>query len=74
MTEVPTAAEAVDAAGHNRYFGWYYGRPEELGPHLDRPLRVLNGLFAAWALSHRSLSSNLPLQFVQRQLSTAAAD
>ncbi|MDB5421620.1 MAG: glycoside hydrolase, partial [Brevundimonas sp.] len=33
---VPTTAVAADLNGANRYFGWYYGRPEELGPHLDR--------------------------------------
>ena len=36
MTEVPHVADATDASGVNRYFGWYYGRPEELGAHLDR--------------------------------------
>jgi beta-galactosidase len=36
MTAVPEVADAADASGVNRYFGWYYGRPEELGAHLDR--------------------------------------
>ena len=25
----------ADLAGYNRYYGWYYGKVEELGPHLD---------------------------------------
>ena len=33
---VPTTAVAADLNGANRYFGWYYGRPDELGAHLDR--------------------------------------
>ena len=35
MPQVPDVAEVTDAVGANRYFGWYYGRPSELGPHLD---------------------------------------
>jgi beta-galactosidase len=35
MVEVPIAAEATDAAGANRYFGWYYGKPQALSEHLD---------------------------------------
>lgn len=33
--QVPTAAAATELGGANRYFGWYYGQPSELGPHLD---------------------------------------
>ncbi|WP_241657502.1 glycoside hydrolase family 2 TIM barrel-domain containing protein [Aurantiacibacter suaedae] len=35
MVDVPVVAEAVDAVGANRYYGWYYGEPGELGEHLD---------------------------------------
>ncbi len=35
MPDVPLVAETVDAVGANLYFGWYYGRPQDLGPHLD---------------------------------------
>lgn len=35
LTGVPDVVNAVDAAGANRYFGWYYGKPEELSAHLD---------------------------------------
>jgi beta-galactosidase len=35
MPDVPIAAAATDAAGANRYFGWYYGKPGELSVHLD---------------------------------------
>lgn len=35
MPQVPLVAETVDAVGANLYFGWYYGRPQDLGPHLD---------------------------------------
>ena len=35
MKEVPVVAEAVDAVGANRYFGWYYSTPDQLGEHLD---------------------------------------
>ena len=28
-------AGAADTIGYNRYFGWYYGKPDELGPSLD---------------------------------------
>src|SRR5207253_1434037 len=31
MRDVPITAEAADAAGANRYFGWYYGTPQDLG-------------------------------------------
>ena len=33
--EVPTTAEATETAGANRYFGWYYGKADGLGDHLD---------------------------------------
>lgn len=36
MPDVPLVAETVDAVGANLYYGWYYGRPQDLGPHLDR--------------------------------------
>jgi beta-galactosidase len=32
---IPTTAEAADLGGANRYFGWYFGVPDDLGPHLD---------------------------------------
>lgn len=35
-TEVPITAGAVDLGGANRYFGWYYGVPEDLRPHLSQ--------------------------------------
>lgn len=35
MEDVPVVAEAVDAVGANRYYGWYYGEPNMLGEHLD---------------------------------------
>ena len=34
-TVVPITASVTDLSGANRYFGWYYGRPSDLGPHLD---------------------------------------
>ena len=34
-SEVPITAIAADLGGANRYFGWYYGMPADLGPHLD---------------------------------------
>ncbi|WP_372731420.1 sugar-binding domain-containing protein [Novosphingobium sp.] len=33
--EIPVTAPAADLGGANRYFGWYFGQPDELGPHLD---------------------------------------
>ncbi|MGE8133882.1 glycoside hydrolase family 2 protein [Novosphingobium subterraneum] len=33
--EIPTTAAAADLGGANRYFGWYFGKPGDLGPHLD---------------------------------------
>jgi beta-galactosidase len=35
MDQIPTVADITDVAGANRYFGWYYGKAEEMGPHLD---------------------------------------
>ena len=35
MPQVPLVAETVDAVGANLYYGWYYGQPQDLGPHLD---------------------------------------
>ena len=32
---IPTTANAADLGGANRYFGWYFGIPGDLGPHLD---------------------------------------
>lgn len=32
---IPTTAAAADLGGANRYFGWYFGVPGDLGPHLD---------------------------------------
>ncbi|MEI5688531.1 glycoside hydrolase family 2 TIM barrel-domain containing protein [Sphingomonas kyungheensis] len=34
-SDVPITAVAADLGGANRYFGWYYGKPADLGPHLD---------------------------------------
>lgn len=31
----PITATAADTSGANRYFGWYYGKVDELGAHLD---------------------------------------
>ncbi|MFN3456621.1 MAG: glycoside hydrolase family 2 TIM barrel-domain containing protein [Novosphingobium sp.] len=33
--EIPTTAVAADLGGANRYFGWYFGKAGDLGPHLD---------------------------------------
>ncbi len=35
QAEVPVTAPAADLGGANRYFGWYYGDADDLGPHLD---------------------------------------
>ncbi|MBO9581875.1 MAG: DUF4982 domain-containing protein [Sphingobium sp.] len=35
-TEVPIVSGAVDLGGANRYFGWYYGVPEDLRDHLTQ--------------------------------------
>ncbi len=32
---VPITAPAVDVGGANRYFGWYYGAPADVGAHLE---------------------------------------
>ncbi len=34
-TAVPITASVTDLSGANRYFGWYYDKPSDLGPHLD---------------------------------------
>lgn len=33
--EVPITAPTADLGGANRYFGWYYGKADDLGPSLD---------------------------------------
>lgn len=33
--DIPIVAPATDLSGVNRYFGWYYGVPADLGLHLD---------------------------------------
>ncbi|NLR73020.1 DUF4982 domain-containing protein [Novosphingobium sp. ERN07] len=33
--EIPITAPAADLGGANRYFGWYFGAANDLGPHLD---------------------------------------
>jgi beta-galactosidase len=35
QADAPVTAEATDAFGVNRYFGWYYGVVGDLGAHLD---------------------------------------
>ncbi|MDZ4307514.1 glycoside hydrolase family 2 protein [Allopontixanthobacter sp.] len=32
---LPILTGQADLMGYNRYFGWYYGKVEDLGPHLD---------------------------------------
>lgn len=32
----PVLSNLADLTGYNRYFGWYYGKPEELGGFLDK--------------------------------------
>jgi beta-galactosidase len=32
---IPITASVTDMSGANRYFGWYYDTPADLGPHLD---------------------------------------
>jgi beta-galactosidase len=34
-TVVPITAAVTDLSGANRYFGWYYNTPADLGPNLD---------------------------------------
>ena len=31
----PITGAVTDLSGANRYFGWYYDKPSDLGPHLD---------------------------------------
>ena len=33
--EVPITGPEADLGGANRYFGWYYGQPDDVGPALD---------------------------------------
>jgi beta-galactosidase len=33
---LPMLAGESDLIGYNRYFGWYYGKVRDLGPHLDQ--------------------------------------
>lgn len=33
--DVPALAGISDLMGYNRYYGWYYGKADDLGPHLD---------------------------------------
>lgn len=45
--EVPITAPEADLGGANRYFGWYYGKPHEVGSSLDalhaqRPAQALS--------------------------------
>lgn len=36
VSGIPIVADVVPVSAANRYFGWYYGKVGELGPHLDR--------------------------------------
>jgi beta-galactosidase len=38
--KVPKTTDMADTTGLNRYFGWYYGEPQQLSPMLDK-LHVL---------------------------------
>jgi beta-galactosidase len=33
--DIPIVAPEADLAGANRYFGWYYGKPSDIGPNVD---------------------------------------
>jgi beta-galactosidase len=33
--DIPKTSPVADTVGLNRYYGWYYGVPEDFGPHLD---------------------------------------
>jgi beta-galactosidase len=46
---IPRVADIVESSGANRYYGWYYDQPHELGAHLD-------ALRAAWPARSLSLS------------------
>ena len=35
MAQIPLVADVPDISAANRYFGWYYGNVEDLGPALD---------------------------------------
>ena len=36
IADLPAIAGHSELIGYNRYFGWYYGKTADLGPHLDR--------------------------------------
>lgn len=36
VSDIPIVADVVPVSGANRYFAWYYGKVDELGPHLDK--------------------------------------
>lgn len=33
--DIPKTSPVADTVGLNRYYAWYYGGPEDFGPHLD---------------------------------------
>jgi len=35
VADLPILAGHSELMGYNRYFGWYYGKTSDLGPHLD---------------------------------------
>lgn len=37
---IPIVAPEAELAGVNRYFGWYYGKPADIGPNLDNLRRL----------------------------------
>ena len=39
-TGVPVTGAVTDLSGANRYYGWYYDTPADLGPHLDALHRI----------------------------------
>lgn len=36
VSDIPIVADVVPVSGANRYFGWYFGKVDDLGPHLDK--------------------------------------
>lgn len=36
IPDQPVLSNVADLTGYNRYFGWYYGKPEDLGSFLDK--------------------------------------
>lgn len=36
LDDARTSGEYMDIISINSYFGWYYGKPEDIGPHVDR--------------------------------------